>query len=269
MEMTPFLFGLYKLAKVALYPLSWLILLLSLLTVLALAPISPRRLRWIRGFAVLTLLFTLLLANHRVAATLLGLIEAQAPPFEPAPSRHFDAIVVLSGGILAKGTLRPSDQLTYFSIVRTFCGADLYARGLAPKIVFSGGDTTIIGRGPAEAHEMKRLAMRLGVPEAAILIEDRSRTTYENAVETRRLLGSGSILLTTSALHIPRSQALFRQQGFEVTAYPCGYSARHRPGEMPELTILDLIPDVESLRANTHAINELAGLLVYRLVGAL
>ena len=269
MELSPFLYGLYKVAKFALYPLSWLVVLLSLITVLALAPLSLRRLRWIRGLAVLTLLLTLLFANHWVAGTLLGFIEAQAPPFEPAPSQHFDAIVVLSGGIYAKGTLRPSDQLSYYSIVRTICGADLYARGVAPKVLISGGDATIFGRGPLEAHEMKRLAVRLGVPEAAILVEDRSRTTYENAVETKRLLGDASILLTTSAFHIPRAQALFRRQGFAVTAYPCTYTAKHRPGDLSELTIFDLIPSADALHATTHAVSELAGILVYRLAGKL
>lgn len=269
MELSQILFALYKLAKLAVYPLSWLIGLLGLLAGLALAAPSPHRQRWLRRLAVVTLLLTLLLANHRVAGTLLGLIEAQAPPFEPAPSQHYDAIVVLAGGIYAKGSLRPSDELSYFSLVRTLCGADLFARGLAPKIVFSGGDATLFGRGPAEAQGMKRLALRLGVPEEAILVEDRSRTTYENAVETKRLLGPASVLLTTSALHIPRAQAFFRRQGFAVTAYPCTYSAKHRPGDLSELTVFDLIPGVEALHANTVAINELAGLLIYRLAGKL
>jgi uncharacterized SAM-binding protein YcdF (DUF218 family) len=269
MELSPLLFGFYKLAKFALYPLSWLIGLLGLLTALALAPPSPRLHRWIRRLAVLALVLTLLLANHRVAGTLLGLIEAQAPPFEPSPSERFDAIVVLAGGVYPKGTLRPTDQLSYFSLVRTICGADLYARGLAPKVVLSGGDATVFGRGPAEAHEMRRLALRLGVPNEAILIEDRSRTTYENAVETKRLLGPASVLLATSALHIPRAQALFRGQGLAVTAYPCSYSARHHPGELSEFTIFDLIPTADGLRGTTVALNELAGLLVYRLAGKL
>ena len=269
MELSPFLYGLYKVAKFALYPLSWLITLLSLLAILALAPLSLRRLRWIRILVVLALLVTFVTANHRVAGTLLGLIEAQAPPFEPAPSQHFDAIVVLAGGIYAKGSLRPFDQLSYFSIARTLCGADLYARGFAPKILFSGGDASIFGQGLHEAREMKRLAIRLGVPEEAILVEDRSRTTYENAVETKHLLGDASILLTTSAFHIPRAQALFRRQGFAVTAYPCTYAAKHRPGDLSELTILDLIPSADALLATTHAISELAGIVVYRLAGKL
>ena len=47
-ELTPFLFGIYKLVKYALYPLSWVLLLMSLTTVLLLLPMTPRRLRWAR-----------------------------------------------------------------------------------------------------------------------------------------------------------------------------------------------------------------------------
>jgi uncharacterized SAM-binding protein YcdF (DUF218 family) len=267
MELSPFLYGLYKLSKYALYPLTWLILLLGLLVWLASGSRSDHRVRWIRRLAILMLCLIFVLGNHRVAAHLVALIEMRAPPAELTSAQQFDAIVVLGGGIQAKGTLRPSDQLTYFSIVRTMCGADLYARGLAPRLVLSGGDASVFGQGPKEAREMKRLAMRLGVPEQAILLEEGSRTTYENATGTRKLLGDASILLTTSAYHMPRAQALFRKQGFAVTAYPCTYSSKYLPGQMPDLTMFDMIPDVEALRVTTHAINELMGILVYRLAG--
>lgn len=265
MEMSPFVFGVYKLAKFALHPLSWLIVLLGLITALAFASPSPRRSRWLRILTLTTLVLLLVLANPLVSRTLFGLIEVQAPRFDVDPSRRFDAIVVLSGGIFSKGSLRPYDQLSYFSLMRTICGADLYGRGFASKIVMSGGDARIFGRGPSEALEMKRLAIRLGVPEDAILVEDRSRTTYESAVQTSRLLGPSSILLATSAYHLPRSVALFRQEGLLVTPYPCSYGATNRPGDLSDLNPLDFIPSVGALLTSTYAIDELAGIIVYRL----
>lgn len=269
MEMSPFVFGVYKLAKFALYPMSWLVFLMGWITAIALAAPSPRRLRRIRMLSVTTLFLFLVLGNHFVASTLLGLIEGNASGFESAPSGHFDAIVVLGGGIYAKGTLRPTDQLSYFTMVRTLCGADLYARGLAPKLVMSGGDATVFGNGPREAVEMKHLAVRLGVPADAILVEDHSRTTYENAVETKRLIGPTSIVLATSALHLARAQALFQQQGFTVTPAACGFSARHKPGEFSDLSPMILLPSADALLSTTHAVNELAGYLFYRLAGKL
>jgi uncharacterized SAM-binding protein YcdF (DUF218 family) len=59
------------------------------------------------------------------------------------------------------------------------------------------------------------------VPENAILLEIESRTTYENAVFSKRLLeanGLEEIRLVPSALHMPRALATFRSLG--ITAIP-------------------------------------------------
>jgi uncharacterized SAM-binding protein YcdF (DUF218 family) len=113
---------------------------------------------------------------------------------------------------------------------------------------------------------MKRLAIRLGVPEEKIRLETRSRTTYEGAVEVKQMVGGQSILLVTSAGHLPRSIALFRGQGLNVTPYPCGYSARHRTDSV-ELTVFDFLPRVEALQISTDSIVELVGMWVYRVLG--
>lgn len=269
MDMSPFFFGLYKIVKFAVYPFTWLFVLLGVLTVLVVSPVSPRRLRWIRILAISSLLFTFLFGNQIVAETLMGLLEQQALPFDGSTAKRFDAIVVLGGGAAGKGTLRPSNELTDLSIRRTICGVDLFAQGFAPRILFSGGDATIIGSGPKEALEMKRLAQRLGVPEEAILIEDQSRTTYENAVATKRLIGSASILLVTSASHIPRALGLFRKQGLDATSYPCGYSVKNRPSESWQRIPFAPFPDVRALLTSTMAIAELVGMLVYWATGKL
>ena len=97
MDMSPFFFGLYKLAKFAVYPFTWLIVLLGCLTVLVVSPVSPRRLRWIRVLAVSAFLLAFLFGNSVVADTLMGLLERQALPFDSSTAKRFDAIVVLGG----------------------------------------------------------------------------------------------------------------------------------------------------------------------------
>ena len=116
---------------------------------------------------------------------------------------------------------------------------------------------------------MKRLALRLGVPEDAIVVEDRSRTTYENAVGVKRILGHASILLVTSASHVPRAVGLFRKQGLETTASPCGYLAKDRPWSGLGINPFDLLPDVDALSRNTIAITEVVGTIVYWAIGKL
>lgn len=270
MELTPFWFGLYKLAKYALYPLSWVALLLGLTVALTLLPPSPQRHRWIRRLALSALLAVWLLSIPVTADIMMGTLEAWYPQPEPAALPRFDAIVVLGGGVWTKGTLRPAHELVDLTMQRTACAADLFLQGVAPKLLLSGGDARIFGRGPTESVEMKRWAQRLGVPEAAILLEERSRTTYENAVYTKQILGDASVLLVTSASHLPRATALFRKQGLQVTPYPCGYRVQHRPADgWDDLTVFDFIPDNRSLDKTTDAVAEIAGFVLYRLAGKL
>jgi len=269
MELSPFLYGLYKLLKYGIYPLSWLLVLLGLLAALVTSPISPRRLRWIQYLTASSLLLLFGLGTPITSRLLVGLLEQQAPAFDPATAKRFDAIVVLGGGAVGKGTLRPSNELSPASMARTICGATLFIQGFAPRMIFSGGDASIFGQGPQEGAEMKRLALQLGVPEAATIVEDRSRTTYENAVETRRILGRGSILIVTSAVHVPRALGLFRKQGLDTTPYPCGYWGRDRLEDGLFDNPFDFIPEVESFRRSTAAIAEFVGLWVYRLSGTI
>ena len=73
--------------------------------------------------------------------------------------------------------------------------AELYLRGLAPVVLFTGG----LGRNTEgllpepEAVRFARVAMECGVPETAILLEPESTNTAENILFTRRLLEEQSI----------------------------------------------------------------------------
>ena len=68
--------------------------------------------------------------------------------------------------------------------------AELYHAGFAPKILFTGG----LGRNTEgmlpepEAVRFAKVAMECGVPEADIILEDKSRNTKENIEFTRALL---------------------------------------------------------------------------------
>lgn len=68
--------------------------------------------------------------------------------------------------------------------------AELYKAGYAPKILFTGG----LGRNTegllpeSEAMRFARTAIACGVPEADIILEDKSANTRENIEFTRRML---------------------------------------------------------------------------------
>lgn len=68
--------------------------------------------------------------------------------------------------------------------------AQLYHEGWAPLLIFSGGEgrTTTGLWGMTEAEKFASVAMEYGVPEAAILLENRSTNTGENIRFTKQLL---------------------------------------------------------------------------------
>ena len=270
MELSSVLYSSYKLLKYLIYPLSWIVGPVALATGLALLPYSPRRFRWIKFLLLASILFTALFATPLPGRTLLAVLEGWYPPFHPTSASTFDAIVVLAGGVSPQGSLRPHDELSEESRHRTTCGADLFIQALAPKLLLAGGDASAFGEGPPEVREMKRLANRLGVADHAILLEERSRNTYENAVNAKQLLSGGSILLVTSAYHLPRAVALFAAQGFHVTPVPCGYETKDKPGQgLDQLNVMDLLPSIHALEITTHAVDELAGIVVYWIAGTL
>lgn len=270
MEMTPSLFTLYKLIGHFAYPLTWLVILVGLTLIFVSLPPSPSRQRYLRWSALSSFTILIILTNPLVADLLLGTLEAWHP--ESDTSKRFDAIVVLGGSVQVQGTLRPRATLTETSQYRTSCGALLYKQGRSSRLVVSGGHVPTDGHGPTVASAMKVWAIQLGVPADAIVEESRSRTTYENAVESKRLLGvDASILLVTTAYHIPRAVGLFTKQGFKVTPEPCGFQYRNHPSdrESNHVNLTDFLPSIEAFDHSTRAIVELLGIITYWAIGEL
>jgi uncharacterized SAM-binding protein YcdF (DUF218 family) len=69
-------------------------------------------------------------------------------------------------------------------------GAELYLQGWAPLLVFSGGLGNLTQGiwDVTEADRFAEAALRMGVPKAAILVENESTNTGENILFTQRLL---------------------------------------------------------------------------------
>ncbi|MGH3914815.1 MAG: YdcF family protein [Pseudonocardiaceae bacterium] len=80
--------------------------------------------------------------------------------------------------------------------------AQLYHRGLVPRIVFTGANApTTLGRFPrGEAVHYREHAVKLGVPAEAILIETRARNTGQNIDYTRGLLADACIEVRSAIL---------------------------------------------------------------------
>jgi uncharacterized SAM-binding protein YcdF (DUF218 family) len=122
-------------------------------------------------------------------------------------SGRWDAIVVAGARVRTDGSMTGSMER------RTRHGVALWHAGHAPLLVFTGGPRR---RAPPEARSGARLAEELGVPASAIRIEDRSRSTEENARFAHELLGQRRVLVVTDAYHVYRTERLFRRYFPEV-----------------------------------------------------
>lgn len=138
-----------------------------------------------------------------------------------------DAIVVLGGADeydwLGSGEVDPDD----LRHSRVAAGARAWLAGRAPIVVLTGGGPR---NGPSEADMMARAIVHLGVPGEALVLEERSHSTRENALftaELARRLGVGCVLLVTSEVHMPRASLLFAATGLQVfeAPVPVRYSA--------------------------------------------
>jgi uncharacterized SAM-binding protein YcdF (DUF218 family) len=152
--------------------------------------------------------------------------------------------------------------------------ASLYRDGKAPLIVASGGAIDWLGSQTPEAEGMRELLEFMEIPADAIVTESKARNTYENATLVREIAderGFNKILLVTSALHMPRSVAIFEKQGFEVIPAPADFQVTRSDDGGAQASmgarLYRLMPDAQHLALSTRALKEYLGSLVYRLRG--
>jgi uncharacterized SAM-binding protein YcdF (DUF218 family) len=126
------------------------------------------------------------------------------------------AIVMLGARVLPPGEASPTLAR------RAEKAAELYRRGLAPLVVFSGG----VGRGlPSEARVASELAIALGVPREACVLEEASHSTWDNAHLTAPLLaarGIDEVLLVSDGYHLLRAQKSFAAAGIRARVVSSG-----------------------------------------------
>lgn len=181
-----------------------------------------------------------------------------------------DAIVVLGGGIKSKAYPRPDVDFSEAGD-RVWYGASLYRAGKAPKIIVSGGRIAWKGGGKPESEDLANLLVTMGVPKVDIIPEGESMNTRDNGVYVQKILKANNfktILLVTSAMHMPRSMAIFKHLGIQAIAAPTDYRVSQleldEPNLQTESVILSLIPDEEHLSVTTSAIREYIGMWVYK-----
>ena len=236
------LFFLRKLAEAIMLPIG----ISGLLIVLA---VILRR----RRIALAVVAVTYVLSTTVAGVSLLRPLERSYKAIPVADAPESDAIVVLAGD-LVRG-VSPAGLQWGKGANRFFTGVDLAKARKAKLLVVSSGML------PRDGRLLREVAVRDGIPRERIIITRTALTTEDEARAISAIPGFHSILLVTSAFHMPRAALLFRSRGFDVRPFPTDQRVFRSPAE-PE----DFVPTAGGLQDTETALREYYGLLVYRAI---
>jgi uncharacterized SAM-binding protein YcdF (DUF218 family) len=145
----------------------------------------------------------------------------------------------------------------------------LYKKGLVKKLLITGGNVNIKSLkidDTQESKKVKEVLIAMGVAEKDIYLEENARNTHENATYTKKMLApilAEEMVLVTSAMHMPRAKACYIKEGLKVVVYPADIKKKDTPSG-----ILDLvIPQERNLTKFAELIREMAGFVIYKVVG--
>jgi len=237
------------------------ILLLCLLAGLVLLAIS----RWRRGKVLIGLsaLGFALLAVAPIGPAMLLALEQRLPRPAALPER-IDGILVLGGAVDPAVSQSYGETVFNSAVARVLGGIALARRHPEAKLALIGGEGGFVPVGLPESRATLGFVVEQGIAPGRVILEERSRSTHENAVFAKELIRPGpgeTWILITSAYHMPRAVASFDAIGWPVIPYPVDYRIDPQTGLRANFSLLD------GLSSSTLAGKEWAGLLGYRLMG--
>lgn len=144
---------------------------------------------------------------------------------------------------------------------------NLYHEKIISTIILSGGSGSVIDPNQKEAKALEAFITKRGVKSKRLLLEVNSRNTFENAVNTSKLLDSlgmadQPIMLITSAFHMNRAVRCFQKQGVNIIPFPVDF--KHASFDWSPSW---LIPSATAMTTWEIVIREGVGILVYKITG--
>lgn len=195
-----------------------------------------------------------------------ALLAWERKPVTLSENKNYQTAIVLTG---FTGVRKSTPGRVFFSkgADRLLHTVQLYKAGKINTILISGGSGSLTNRRISEASRVKRAFLYCGFPDSAIITEDRSVNTVENARLSRKLIDSlglrGNFLLVTSAFHMRRAEGCFVKAGVNFDTYPVDFYSNERK-YTPDVL---LVPSEAALEKWSILIHEITGYLVYRIMG--
>lgn len=229
---------------------------------LVLATVICLLLRWYRAakFSAFAALAILLVA-WLTAVPLVRAWEDRYP--HPSWPAHVDGILVLGSGFdsaLLRERKAPSSNGGAYRLVEGLAAARHYPQA---RLVFTGGSGALAGSPFPESDTARYVFLELGADPGHVVLESRSRNTYENILFSKALIKPrpGEVwLLATSAMHMPRAMAIAKKLDWPMTPWPTDFLTGSQSGG-------DFWGIAGNLELLDYAIHEWIGLAAYRLSG--
>ena len=114
--------------------------------------------------------------------------------------------IVFGAGLWRDGSPTP------ILIDRVTAAADLFFAGKVEKLLMSG-DNRFVDYNEPEA--MRQLALSLGVPDDAVVLDYAGRRTYDTCYRAQAIFGVTEAILVTQAFHMPRAIYLCNHLGVD------------------------------------------------------
>jgi uncharacterized SAM-binding protein YcdF (DUF218 family) len=188
-------------------------------------------------------------------------LENKYPPLTKEMNLDAGFVVVLGGGIIAGspdegGRGSPSRS----ALKRLMYGLRIADIHELPIIISGGGQYFIDKEYESEAGVASRLIAALGIEDSEIYTETRSSNTWENAANVSQIVHPNTIILVTSAFHMPRSILSFKKNGIPVIPAPTDYRINRR-----DYNYRSYLPSISSLEGVNAALKEYIGIIYYTL----
>ncbi|PYQ72495.1 MAG: hypothetical protein DMG01_23985 [Acidobacteria bacterium] len=220
-----------------------------------------------RRFLIAVALFYTVAATYAVPAAIGSLLSRGYHPFQPGDAPGgVTAIVLLGSGAerVFRWNAKPWAILDAVGAARVAEAARVYGTINPACLIISGGGLDPFRERGATSLMMREALVGLGVPAEIIELESRSRNTHDESVliaPMLRELHIEHVVLVTSDVHMRRSIAAFRAQG---------WNAIPAIAPDPRLALPAVrrwYPTDYGLALSAEVVHELAGMPYYRLRG--
>lgn len=207
----------------------------------------------ISGFIFLFVISTPFIPN-----LLVSVLENQYPVLHPNKidtKNNPVHILILGGGHVNDERLPANDQLSSGALVRL-------SEGIRLNRMIKGSDIITSGYGGKElitqAEVLSNAAILLGVEPSVIQMQKKPVNTWMEANEYKRIFGDkATLILVTSAVHMPRAMFLFRKIGLNPIAAPTNHILKYGKS----YNILNWLPSAKNITKTDAAMHEFVGLL--------